>query len=99
MEQDNQQETDIRVSIEQHIFECNNIEASSEFQTNVSKTTFDTSSPSDDATIQDTIVSPDTDSVQSRQVSLEHEENRTKLDMNRGSCSNSIVSTDSMIDL
>ncbi|XP_076247267.1 diacylglycerol kinase eta [Calliopsis andreniformis] len=97
----NQQEIEIDASNEQqHVTESNNIEASLEFQKSISRTNFDTSSPSDDATIQDTIVSPDTDSVQSRHVFPEQEEqyeNRIKMDTNKGSCSNSIVSTDSMI--
>nr|XP_033330534.1 diacylglycerol kinase eta isoform X3 [Megalopta genalis] len=93
-----QQETDINVSNYQH--ESNNIEGSSEFQTSVTRTNFDTSSPSDDTTMQDTMISPDTDSIHSRLISPEHEqkfENRSKIDTTRGSCSNSIASTDSMI--
>ncbi|XP_031830705.1 diacylglycerol kinase eta isoform X3 [Nomia melanderi] len=93
-----QQETEINMSNYQ--YESNNIEGSSEFQTSVTRTNFDTSSPSDDATMQDTIISPDTDSIHSRLISPEHEpkfENRSKMDTTRGSCSNSIVSTDSMI--
>ncbi|XP_076663150.1 diacylglycerol kinase eta isoform X2 [Andrena cerasifolii] len=99
LQDNNQQETEIHVFTEQQLTESNNIE-SSEFQTLVSRTNFDTSTPSDDATMQDTIMSPDTDSVQSRYVSPEPDqkfENRTKMDTNRGSCSNSIVSMDSIV--
>ncbi|XP_076166634.1 diacylglycerol kinase eta isoform X5 [Ptiloglossa arizonensis] len=96
----NQQETEIHACNDQHISEYNNIEASSEFQTSITRTNFDTSSPSDDATMQDIIISPDSDSIQFRHISPEHEqkfENRNKMDTTRGSCSNSIVSTDSII--
>ncbi|XP_053979829.1 diacylglycerol kinase eta isoform X3 [Hylaeus volcanicus] len=95
-----QQETEIQACNDQHISEYNNIEASSEFQISVTRTNFDTSSPSDDATMQDTVISPDSDSIQSRHISPEHEqkfEDKSKMDTPRGSCSNSIVSTDSMI--
>ncbi|XP_015431327.1 PREDICTED: diacylglycerol kinase eta [Dufourea novaeangliae] len=93
-----QQESDVHMFNDQH--ESNNMELSSDFQISVTRTNFDTSSPSDDATMQDTIISPDTDSIHSRHVSLEHDqkfENRSKMDTTRGSCSNSIVSTDSII--
>lgn len=99
MQDNDQQETEIHAFNEQQLTESNNIE-SSEFQTLVSRTNFDTSTPSDDATMQDTIMSPDTDSAQSRYVSPEPDqkfENRTKMDTNRGSCSNSIVSMDSIV--
>ncbi|XP_034189721.2 diacylglycerol kinase eta isoform X3 [Osmia lignaria lignaria] len=96
----NQQEIENFVSNDQQLSESNNIEISSDFQVSVTRTTFDTSSPSDDATMQDTIISPDTESFQSRHISPEHTqkfENRIKTDTNRGSCSNSIISTDSTI--
>jgi len=73
------------------------IETSSDVPT-VTKTILDTSTPSDDATIQDTIVSPDTDSPHSRNISPEHAQKPViaKLEA-RGSCTNSIISTDSMV--
>nr|XP_012149203.1 PREDICTED: diacylglycerol kinase eta [Megachile rotundata] len=95
----NQQETENLMSNDQQISEFNNIKLSSEFPTSVTRTTFDTSTPSDDATMQDTIISPDTESFQSKHLSPEHTEkfeNRIKCD-SRGSCSNSIISTDSTI--
>lgn len=74
------------------------IEASSDVPMTVTKTVFDTSTPSDDATMQDTIVSPDSDSLQSRNISPEHVQKPTIIKLEpRGSCTNSIVSTDSMV--
>lgn len=96
----NQQEIETLASNDQQLSESNNIEISSDFQVSVTRTTFDTSSPSGDATMQDTIISPDTESFQSRHLSPEHKqkfENRIKTDTSRGSCSNSIISTDSTI--
>lgn len=48
--------------------------------------------------MQDTIVSPDTDSLQSKNISPEHAQKPvlTKVEA-RGSCTNSIISTDSMV--
>lgn len=73
------------------------MEASSDIP--VTRTTLDTSTPSDDATIQDTIVSPDTDSPHSRNISPEpHVQKPLKVKVEpRGSCTNSIVSTDSIV--
>ncbi|XP_011164815.1 diacylglycerol kinase eta isoform X7 [Solenopsis invicta] len=64
----------------------------------VTVTILDTSTPSDDGTMQDTIVSPDTDSLQSKNISPEHAQKPvlTKVEA-RGSCTNSIISTDSMV--
>ncbi|XP_071577099.1 diacylglycerol kinase eta isoform X4 [Temnothorax nylanderi] len=74
------------------------IEASSDGPITVTKSVLDTSTPSDDETMQDTIVSPDTDSLHSRNISPEHVQKPAiaKLEP-RGSCTNSIVSTDSMV--
>lgn len=74
-------------------------EGSSDVPVTVTRTTLDTSTPSDDATIQDTIVSPDTDSLHSRNISPEpHVQKPPKAQIEpRGSCTNSIVSTDSIV--
>ncbi|XP_025161810.1 diacylglycerol kinase eta isoform X6 [Harpegnathos saltator] len=75
------------------------VEASSDIPVTVTRTTLDTSTPSDDATMQDTIVSPDTDSLHSRNISPEPQAQKlsqSKLEP-RGSCTNSIVSTDSIV--
>lgn len=76
----------------------------SDIQVTVTSTTLDTSSPSDDTTIQDTMISPDTDSANSRNISPDHNnqtksDNERKIEGSRSSCtsSNSIVSSDSMI--
>ncbi|XP_006625055.1 diacylglycerol kinase eta isoform X3 [Apis dorsata] len=74
---DNEQETEILESNDQQISDSNNIEISSEFQISVTRTTFDTSSPSEDGTTQD--ISSDIDSIQSP----EHEqksENKVKME-------------------
>ncbi|PBC27558.1 Diacylglycerol kinase eta [Apis cerana cerana] len=78
---DNEQETEILESNDQQISDSNNIEISSEFQVSVTRTTFDTSSPSEDGTTQD--ISSDIDSIQSP----EHEqksENKTKMEVLKG---------------
>ncbi|XP_012257177.2 diacylglycerol kinase eta isoform X2 [Athalia rosae] len=80
-------------------------ETPSDIQVTVTSTTLDTSSPSDDTTIQDTMISPDTDSANSRNISPDNDQkldNYRKRDATYGSrsscsCSNSIVSSDSMI--
>lgn len=77
-------------------------ETPSDIQVTVTSTTLDTSSPSDDTTIQDTMISPDTDSANSRNISPDHGQkldNERKIYGSRSSCScsNSIVSSDSMI--
>ncbi|XP_014484616.1 PREDICTED: diacylglycerol kinase eta isoform X6 [Dinoponera quadriceps] len=80
--------------------ELTQIEASSDLPVTVTRTTLDTSTPSDDATtIQDTIVSPDTDSLHSRNISPEphaQKPSRARVEP-RGSCTNSIISTDSIV--
>lgn len=93
-----QQETQISNNDNFLSSEPTQIEASSDVPITVTKTILDTSTPSDDATIQDTIVSPDTDSLHSRNISPEYAQKPaiTKLEA-RGSCTNSIVSTDSMV--
>lgn len=68
----------------------------------VTPTTLDTSSTSDDTTIQDAMISPDTDSVPSGDLSPECPESKTsnggpQIETPRGSCTNSIVSSDSMV--
>ncbi|XP_029155939.1 diacylglycerol kinase eta isoform X3 [Nylanderia fulva] len=78
--------------------ERSQLEAVSDLPITVTKTTLDTSTPSDDATIQDTIVSPDTDSLHSRNISPEHAQKTAKDTLGpRGSCTNSIISTDSIV--
>ncbi|XP_020297284.1 diacylglycerol kinase eta isoform X2 [Pseudomyrmex gracilis] len=79
------------------LFEPTQIE-SSDIPITVTKT-IDTSTPSDDATMQDAIISPDTDSIHSRNISLEQTYRSTafKCTEPRGSCTNSIISTDSMV--
>nr|XP_046483245.1 diacylglycerol kinase eta isoform X1 [Neodiprion pinetum]XP_046483246.1 diacylglycerol kinase eta isoform X1 [Neodiprion pinetum] len=80
-------------------------ETPSDIQVTVTSTTLDTSSPSDDTTIQDTMISPDTDSPNSRNaspdegVNLRKFDREGKVDGSRSSfsCSNSIVSSDSMV--
>lgn len=72
-------------------------QASSDVPITVTKTVFDASTSSDDATMQDTIVSPDTDSLYSRNISPEYVQKPAIVKLEpRGSCTNSIVSTDSM---
>ncbi|CAL7943612.1 unnamed protein product [Xylocopa violacea] len=77
---DNEQEAEIPVSNDQQLSDSNNVEVSSEFHVSVTRTTFDTSSPSEDGTTQD--ISSDIDSIQSP----EHEqrlENRAKVETTR----------------
>lgn len=94
----NQQEAQAATNDNFLLSEPTQIEASSDVPITVTKTVFDTSTPSDDATMQDTIVSPDTDSPHSRNISPEHVQKPAiaKLEP-RGSCTNSIISTDSMV--
>lgn len=68
----------------------------------VTTVTLETSTPSDDTTIQDAMISPDTDSVPSVDVSPECPESKSISEKkatgpHRNSCSNSIVSSDSMV--
>ncbi|XP_016844045.2 diacylglycerol kinase eta isoform X3 [Nasonia vitripennis] len=76
-------------------------ETQSDIPVTVTPTTFDTSSPSDDTTIQDAMISPDTDSVPSGDISPECPDTRSgnyqKNGTPRGSCTNSTVSSDSMV--
>ncbi|XP_014219907.1 diacylglycerol kinase eta isoform X2 [Copidosoma floridanum] len=79
----------------------------SDLPVTVTPTSLDTSSPSDDTTIQyyflkDAIISPDTDSVPSVDASPECPDTKSandapKIGTPRGSCTNSIVSSDSMV--
>lgn len=79
------------------LFEPTQIEASSDIPITVTKT-IDTSTPSDDATMQDAIISSDTDSIHSRNILLEQTHTSTAVKPEpRGSCTNSIISTDSMV--
>ncbi|XP_012278503.1 diacylglycerol kinase eta isoform X2 [Orussus abietinus] len=76
------------------------VETTSDIQVTVTATTLDTSSPSDDTTMQDTMISPDTESINSRNVSPEcarKSECCTRAGLSRGSCTNSIVSSDSTV--
>ncbi|XP_066585239.1 diacylglycerol kinase eta isoform X2 [Prorops nasuta] len=75
------------------------VDASSDIPISVTRTTLDTSSPSDDATIQDALISPDTDSIHSRNVSPDHVQkfDNDKAEACKNSCSNSIISTDSIV--
>lgn len=78
-------------------FESTQVEVSSDVPVTVTRTSLDTSIPSDDATMQDVITSPDTDSLHSRNISSEshvqkHDPTKTKVDP-RGSSTNSIIST------
>lgn len=85
---DNEQEAEILESNDQQISDSNNIEISSEFQISVTRTTFDTSSPSEDGTTQD--ISSDIDSIQSP----DHEqksENKAKMEALKGNCNNNII--------
>lgn len=93
-----QQETQAATNDNFLLSELTQIETSSDVPITVTKTILDTSTPSDDATMQDTIVSPDTDSLHSRNISPEHVQKPViaKLEA-RGSCTNSIVSTDSIV--
>lgn len=80
------------------ISEPTQAETSTDVPVTVTRTTLDTSTPSDDATMQDTIVSPDTDSLNSRNISPEHMQKSTGVKLEaRGSCTNSIISTDSIV--
>ncbi|KAF3430010.1 hypothetical protein E2986_08158 [Frieseomelitta varia] len=63
MSMDNEQEAETPESNDQQISDSNNVEISSEFQVSVTRTTFDTSSPSEDGTTQD--ISSEIDSIQS----------------------------------
>ncbi|XP_024942630.1 diacylglycerol kinase eta isoform X4 [Cephus cinctus] len=85
-------------SNDEQINEHTPVETPSDIQVTVTSTTLDTSSPSDDTTIQDTMISPDTDSANSRNISPEsmRKSENSKMDTSRGSCSNSIVSSDSL---
>lgn len=82
---DNQHEVETPVSNDQQLSESNNIEISSEFQISVTRTNFDTSSPSDDATMQD--ISSDTDSVESSEPE-QRLENRDRMEELKGNSSN-----------
>ncbi|XP_032664900.1 LOW QUALITY PROTEIN: diacylglycerol kinase eta [Odontomachus brunneus] len=81
--------------------ELTQVEVSSDIPVTVTRTSLDTSIPSDDATMQDVITSPDTDSLHSRNISSEsHAQKRdpkTKVDPSSSSCTNSIISTDSIV--
>ncbi|CAK9811061.1 Diacylglycerol kinase eta [Anthophora plagiata] len=74
---DNQETADTPVSNDQQISDSNNIEVSSEFPISITRITYDTSSPSDDATMQD--ISSDTDSMQSPELEQKLE-SRTKME-------------------
>ena len=80
--------------------EENQAETQSDFQVTVTPTTLDTSSLTDDTTIQDALISPDSDSIQSGNVSPENMntvQNYAKVNPMKGSCSSSIVSSESMV--
>lgn len=93
-----QQEAQAAINDNFLLSESTQIEVSSDVPVTVTRTVLDASTPSDDATIQDTVVSPDTDSLHSRNISPEHAQKPaiTKLEA-RSSCTNSIISTDSMV--
>ncbi|XP_058801772.1 diacylglycerol kinase eta isoform X2 [Phymastichus coffea] len=100
-------ESDIDELCKQQNHNCESLEATQqETQSDlppvtVTSTTLETSTPSDDTTIQDAIISPDTDSVPSVDVSPECPESKSisekKRVGHRGSCTNSIISSDSMV--
>lgn len=80
---DNEQEAEIPESNDQQISDSNNIDISSEFQITVTRTTFDTSSPSEDGTTQD--ISSDIDSIQSPEEHEQKLEYKTKMEVTKGS--------------
>ena len=80
---DNDQEAETPESNDQQISDSNNVEISSEFQVSVTRTTFDTSSPSEDGTTQD--ISSEIDSIQSP-----IHENKAKIETIKGNY-NSII--------
>ncbi|XP_012222170.2 diacylglycerol kinase eta isoform X2 [Linepithema humile] len=95
---DGQQEAQTTSNDNLQSSEPTQIEGSSDIPITVTKTTLDTSTPSDDATMQDILVSPDTDSLHSRNISPEHVQKSMEPKPNaRGSCTNSIISTDSIV--
>ncbi|XP_051164827.1 diacylglycerol kinase eta isoform X4 [Leptopilina boulardi] len=76
------------------------IETQSDIQVTVTPTTLDTSSPTDDTTIQDAMISPDSETAFSKNASLENMhrmQSDVKIDPIKGSCSNSIISLDSTV--
>lgn len=76
------------------------VETQSDVQVTVTPTTLDTSTPTDDTTIQDAMISPDSESALSKNASLENMhrvQNDVKIDPIKGSCSNSIISFDSTV--
>ncbi|XP_033209733.1 diacylglycerol kinase eta isoform X5 [Belonocnema kinseyi] len=76
------------------------VETQSDIQVTVTPTSLDTSSPTDDTTIQDAMISPDSDSIDSRNASpdnMNRVQNDTKIDPVKGSCSDSIVSSESLV--
>ncbi|XP_050594862.1 diacylglycerol kinase eta isoform X14 [Bombus affinis] len=79
---DNEQEAEIPESNDQQISDSNNIDISSEFQITVTRTTFDTSSPSEDGTTQD--ISSDIDSIQSPEEHEQKLEYKTKMEVTKG---------------
>ncbi|KAJ8683494.1 hypothetical protein QAD02_019286 [Eretmocerus hayati] len=66
--------------------------------TGATPSTIETSSPSDDTTIQDVMMSPDTDSVPSDDISPECPDTKSSNRQHKSvSCSNSLISSDSMV--
>ncbi|XP_015118316.1 diacylglycerol kinase eta [Diachasma alloeum] len=78
--------------------EQSQLETPTDNQITVTSTTLDTTSKSDDTTIQDVVISPDSDSPNSTNMSLIHRtDHATKTENSKSSGSNSIASSDSII--
>lgn len=77
------------------------LETPTDVQITVTSTTLDTSSRSDDTTIQDALISPDSDSSANISIGCIHRPDAINSGphtyVSRSSCSNSIVSSDSLV--
>lgn len=97
----NREQSPSSLTTEQQNSEPTQMEPTTDIPVTVTSTTLQTSSRSDDTTIQDALISPDSDSSTSTNIStgcIHRPENGcARTDFSRSSCSNSIVSSDSLV--
>ncbi|KAK0087488.1 hypothetical protein PV325_000929 [Microctonus aethiopoides] len=87
----------IIATVDEHQYsEPSQLDTPTDLQVTVTSTTLDTSSKSDDTTIQDTIISPDED-INNSTSFVHPSDHAARAEVMHSSCSNSIVSTDSLV--
>ncbi|XP_044581503.1 diacylglycerol kinase eta isoform X4 [Cotesia glomerata] len=73
------------------------VDTPTDIQVTVTSTTLDTSSKSDDTTIQDALISPSDSDINISSAFVHRTDYDVRTHVSRSSCSNSIVSTDSLV--